>query len=441
MYLGLSDSLIVGFAWTLSVWFALQTSIEPAWLLLTMGSGLLAAVLWWSSKSEFRHWRLREVAVKRLFLGFVVLASTLLASLWLMPSAQFLMLVWAIGCGTALFAARGLIVMMVKHQTEGRGPVHRVAISQSNEVSASEIAALRQRLSDGQKAEVCEACDLRQAVLDGHLDEIVLFGDTEFIKQQGKLLRSLPVDITVGVRPTSPTADLTDGGVIELRLWRRMPLGRASMFLKRIFDMFLASMILIVLLPLLMLIALAIRVTSPGPILFCQNRTGLFQHPFKIYKFRSLYVEDQDLLSLKQAHLNDPRITSVGWFLRATSLDELPQLVNVVCGQMALVGPRPHAPMTGVDGELFEDLLIDYPLRHCVRPGLTGLAQINGCRGPVDSVDALERRLHFDLAYITNWSWREDLMILLKSLGVPFSPLRSQSTDIDLGEPQLRQES
>ena len=161
----------------------------------------------------------------------------------------------------------------------------------------------------------------------------------------------------------------------------------------------------------MVLIALAVRLTSPGPILFKQRRYGLNGQEILVYKFRSMRVtEDGD--TVKQATKNDSRITPVGAFLRKSSLDELPQFLNVLQGRMSLVGPRPHAV---AHNELYRKLISGYMLRHKVKPGITGWAQINGYRGETDTLEKMQQRINYDLEYLRNWSLSLDLQILIKT--------------------------
>jgi putative colanic acid biosynthesis UDP-glucose lipid carrier transferase len=181
--------------------------------------------------------------------------------------------------------------------------------------------------------------------------------------------------------------------------------------IKRISDIVLASLALVLLAPFMAGIAWAIRRTSPGPILFRQRRYGLEGEEFEVYKFRTMLV-CEDGAEIRQAQENDPRVTRVGRFLRRTSLDELPQLFNVLNGTMSLVGPRPHAV---AHNEHYRRLVSGYMLRHKVRPGITGWAQVNGLRGETANVDRMSQRVQFDLDYLRHWSLGLDLMILLRT--------------------------
>lgn len=184
--------------------------------------------------------------------------------------------------------------------------------------------------------------------------------------------------------------------------------------LKRSSDLVLAAAILVLITPLMLAIAIAIKRSSPGPILFKQRRYGLDGREVVIYKFRSMTVqEDGD--QIQQATRNDSRVTKLGAFLRATSLDELPQFINVLQGRMSIVGPRPHAV---AHNELYRKLINGYMIRHKVRPGITGWAQVNGLRGETATVERMQARIEYDLAYLRNWSLTLDLQIIFKTLFV-----------------------
>jgi Undecaprenyl-phosphate glucose phosphotransferase len=185
---------------------------------------------------------------------------------------------------------------------------------------------------------------------------------------------------------------------------------------KLAFDLVLGSLLLVLLSPLLALIALAIRFDSPGPVLFRQPRLGFNNRLFICYKFRSMHHRMADLSGGLQATRDDPRVTRLGKWLRALSLDELPQLLNVLRGDMSLVGPRPHPPNTKAADKLFTDVVARYAHRHRVKPGITGWAQVNGWRGETATVDQIENRVSCDLAYIDNWSIWLDLRIMLLTM-------------------------
>lgn len=195
-----------------------------------------------------------------------------------------------------------------------------------------------------------------------------------------------------------------------------VPLRGWSPFFKRAEDMVLSLLAIAALSPLMLLIALAIKLDSPGPVLFRQKRYGYNNRLIEVFKFRSMHQHQADATAEKQTTRDDARVTRVGRFIRKTSLDELPQLFNVVAGTMSMVGPRPHATATKAAGILFEQAVKEYTSRHRVKPGITGLAQINGYRGETDTVEKIEKRVEFDLEYIENWSVWFDLYILMRTV-------------------------
>jgi exopolysaccharide biosynthesis polyprenyl glycosylphosphotransferase len=184
---------------------------------------------------------------------------------------------------------------------------------------------------------------------------------------------------------------------------------------KRAMDIVIAIAMLLVLAPILISVACCIRVESGGPAIFRQRRGGQFGRPFSIYKFRTMRVMENGE-DVTQARHQDPRITPLGAFLRRTSMDELPQLINVMKGEMSLVGPRPHA--VAHDRE-FQERLPAYAQRFVVRPGITGLAQVRGFRGDTETKESLEGRLSADLEYIETWSLANDVRLLFATLKVP----------------------
>jgi len=184
--------------------------------------------------------------------------------------------------------------------------------------------------------------------------------------------------------------------------------------IKRASDIVLASTILALILPVMLVIAIGVKLTSPGPVLFRQRRYGLDGKEIVIYKFRTMTVlEDGNVI--RQATRNDGRVTRLGAVLRQTSLDELPQFLNVLQGRMSVVGPRPHAV---AHNEMYRGLIKGYMIRHKVRPGITGLAQVNGLRGETDTLDKMQARIEHDLHYLRNWSLQLDLQIVVKTVFV-----------------------
>jgi len=262
---------------------------------------------------------------------------------------------------------------------------------------------------------------LDQALIDARdrgAEEIVLafcWNDPRSIELARDWLRSSPLpvrllpDQKVRYFTENPAFSVGRSHSIEIH---RAPLSKFERASKRTLDIAVASIALILLLPVLLVVALTIKFESSGPVFFRQQRAGFNAKRFSIFKFRTMVVmEDGDTIA--QVRRFDPRVTGIGRILRATSIDELPQLFNVLGGQMSLIGPRPHAI---AHDSLYGNLLSDYAFRHHVKPGMSGWAQVNGCRGATPRVEHMQRRLDLDLWYIKNWSLGLDLWILLKTI-------------------------
>ncbi|HWA50358.1 MAG TPA: undecaprenyl-phosphate glucose phosphotransferase [Dongiaceae bacterium] len=228
-------------------------------------------------------------------------------------------------------------------------------------------------------------------------------------------LRSLAIDVALVPDFVSMRLDrqVTRDSHPPILSVLRKPQSEFDWLVKRSFDFTTSLLLLIALSPLLALTALAIRLESPGPILFRQPRLGLNNREFNVLKFRSMYAEQSDLAAKEQTKRNDPRVTRVGAWIRKCSVDELPQLFNVLAGDMSLVGPRPHALGMQVKNRLCDEIVREYAVRHRMRPGITGWAQVRGLRGAVEEPAVLEARVDHDIYYIDNWSFLFDLRILM----------------------------
>jgi Undecaprenyl-phosphate glucose phosphotransferase len=226
-------------------------------------------------------------------------------------------------------------------------------------------------------------------------------------------LKSLPVDLRLSAR----SADLSvrrislTGETPMFEIWNR-PIQHWNALAKTALDKIFACVLLLLLAVPMALIALLIKLESRGPIFFKQNRFGYNNQVIRVLKFRTMYASMSDVSGAQRTVRNDPRVTQIGYFLRRFSLDELPQLINVVRGDLSLVGPRPHAVAMRVDDRLYQEAVSEYFERHKVKPGMTGWAQINGHRGEVDSAEAARQRVDYDLEYIDRWSLLFDLRIL-----------------------------
>jgi Undecaprenyl-phosphate glucose phosphotransferase len=242
-----------------------------------------------------------------------------------------------------------------------------------------------------------------------------------------KRLWELPVDIRISGQASalklSPRAYTYLGKLPLLAVFDR-PLRGWSGFLKGAMDRTLAALAIVALAPLMLVVALAIKLESKGPVFFRQKRYGFNNELIEIFKFRSMYTERCDADAARLVTKDDPRVTTVGRFIRKTSIDELPQLFNVLTGELSLVGPRPHATQAKAANALYEQVVDGYFARHKVKPGITGWAQVNGWRGETDTREKLEQRVKHDLEYIDRWSLGFDLLILLRT---PFCLFKTQN--------------
>ncbi len=214
------------------------------------------------------------------------------------------------------------------------------------------------------------------------------------------------------VAVAAPFGAILDDGRSEAEFnWRP-----AHLAVKRLVDIFGAAFGLLLLSPLLIAVAAIIKLTSVGPVFFRQERTGLDNKPFQILKFRSMYTDRCDLSGVAQTVADDPRVTPIGRIIRKTNIDELPQLINVLLGDMSLVGPRPHVPGMLAAGVPYEELVVGYERRHAMRPGITGLAQASGLRGPTIDTEPAVMRVVRDIEYIRSFSIWLDIRILFRTV-------------------------
>jgi Undecaprenyl-phosphate glucose phosphotransferase len=258
----------------------------------------------------------------------------------------------------------------------------------------------------------------RRTRVDLVLFALPISAETRILEMLKKLW-VLPVDIRLSAHTNRlrfrPRAYSYLGKVPTLDVFEA-PITDWDLVMKWLFDHIVGTIVLLLAAPVMALVALAVKLDSPGPVLFRQKRFGFNNERIDVYKFRSLYHDQADPLATKVVTKNDSRVTRVGKFIRKTSLDELPQLFNVVFkSNLSLVGPRPHAVQGKVQSQLFDEAVDGYFARHRVKPGITGWAQINGWRGEIDNEQKIQKRVEFDLYYIENWSVLFDLYILLKT--------------------------
>nr|WP_234832037.1 sugar transferase [Sphingobium yanoikuyae] len=235
-----------------------------------------------------------------------------------------------------------------------------------------------------------------------------------------EILKGSNVQGEVVVPEVGETAPLAVGTWLDTStlVVSRGPLNLADRARKRLLDIALTVPLVIALLPLLLLVAIAIKIDSTGPVFFRQQRIGRGNRLFRIYKFRSMRTDCGDALGSRSTGRSDDRVTRIGRFIRSTSIDELPQLFNVLLGEMSLVGPRPHALGSTADNAYFWQVDRQYWHRHALKPGITGLAQIRGFRGATETRGDILRRIEADLEYLHGWSLARDIGILLRTFNV-----------------------
>jgi Undecaprenyl-phosphate glucose phosphotransferase len=345
--------------------------------------------------------------------------------------------VWLFFSAVLLTASRGYLSRLLRRWTESGKLARRVAVIGAGEFSREFIERLRAEphaytvvgLYDDRRSRIPgvqegvrvrgTVSDLLQRSREEQVDLIVIALPLRAVERISRILEqigSAVADICLttdfaGFRYKSSQISSIGSNPVVLIDERPLKDWRAAK--KFAFDMVIGSLLLVVLSPFLALIALAIRFDSPGPVLFRQPRLGFNNRLFTCYKFRSMHHGMTDLMGDRQATRGDPRVTRLGKWLRALSLDELPQIFNVMKGNMSLVGPRPHPPNTKAADKLFTDVVAKYAFRHRVKPGITGWAQVNGWRGETKTMEQIENRVACDLAYIENWSVWFDLRIMM----------------------------
>ena len=392
-------------------------------------------------------------AVGHLLLGWTVAVAGLIASLFFLKIAPDFSRVWlAVWYGTGLVClGAGRFSFMLLARYAGRaGHFARNAIIYGSGGSSETLIAQLQN-DPNSDVRIC-------GVFDDRADErsltsignIPCLGDIEALKAFSRsahvdmLIMALPLaaesrvtmlinrisELPIDVRLAANASTLRFhkraysyiGSVPVIDLCER-PISGWSACAKWVFDKVIATLAIIVLAPVMAAVAVAVRLESTGPAIFRQKRYGFNNELIEVYKFRSMYTDRTDVTASKLVTKDDPRVTRVGRVIRKTSLDELPQLFNVLLGTLSLVGPRPHAVQAKAADRLYPDVVDGYFARHKVKPGITGWAQINGWRGETDTSEKIQKRVEFDLAYIESWSVWFDLYILVKT------PVALLSTD------------
>ncbi|HEY5897286.1 MAG TPA: undecaprenyl-phosphate glucose phosphotransferase [Burkholderiales bacterium] len=371
--------------------------------------------------------------------GWMAIVALLMLLGWASRTLPFfdqrVLLAWAMATPAALFAAHRLVPRILPRLLAAEGLQKNAVIAGANDLGRRLAENLRASPMHGVRLmgyfDDRDASRISEKVLGslGALPDYVRSHNIEAIyialpmASQPRILKLLEElrDTTASIYfvPDIFVFDLIQArvdtiGDLPVVAVCETPFYGFNGLVKRVSDYVLASLALLVLAPVMIAIAIGVKLSSPGPILFKQRRYGVDGRKIMVYKFRSMTVaEDGDVV--KQATRNDSRVTKLGAFLRRTSLDELPQFINVLQGRMSVIGPRPHAV---AHNELYRKLIRGYMIRHKVRPGITGFAQVNGYRGETETVEKMKARIEYDLAYLRNWSLLLDLQILLKTVVV-----------------------
>ena len=405
---------------------------------LTLGGGLLASAYDHAQLFEFRRqWRRIGAAAAG------ALAATLAAA-WAFGALERLGADWILvfaGLGAVgLMGARAAATTLMRQLPRA---ARRTVIIGTGPQAARLAEALRREPAG---LIVIGAVDERSgrgasppgiALLGGmaHLAAMIRRGEVDVAvialpwSMEGRILALLdelsafPVEVRLAPDMMAARLPPDERPVLPPLLCAR-PLTGAGGAVKAVLDYVVATIALVILALPMGLIALAIRLDSPGPVLFRQRRIGFNDRPFEVFKFRTMFQDAADHDAARQELAGDQRVTRIGRFLRRASLDELPQILNVLRGEMSLVGPRPHAPGTRAGGRRFDEVVANYAARHRVKPGLTGLAQVRGLRGPTPNEELLLKRVESDLEYIAHWSPWLDLLILLRT---PLAVLRARN--------------
>jgi Undecaprenyl-phosphate glucose phosphotransferase len=354
------------------------------------------------------------------FLAFCILVP--LGLLGLRKTTKFAL---AEGVARGTIGRRDAVLVGDSNELSSLEPQDLLALfgaAQINQFALSQDGDFHQRL-DADNRIIKSVADF---VRLNNCQEVLLalpWNDTDRIDFVRDQIKSLPVALRLlpdwKVRSLTNFAPSARQRVLAIEI-QRAPLTGAQRLAKRAMDIVLASAALIFFLPIMTLTAIAIKLDSAGPVIFRQSRNGFNGRKFVIFKFRTMTVLENGAAVL-QATRDDPRVTSIGRILRSASIDELPQLFNVLKGEMSLIGPRPHAL---AHDSYFEQILSDYAFRHHVKPGITGWAQCNGARGATPSIEHISERVKLDLWYINNWSLWLDVQILIKTL---FEVLRKRN--------------
>ena len=421
---------------------------------IVLGAALYAGLSQWLGLYDIAAIRSLWKYISRTTLAWVLALAGLATLAFLLKLgsefSRVWLAVWFVGGFSGLLAIRITAKNLIHHWTAEGRLTQRAAIIGAGHTAQALIANLQNNPESD--IEIVGVFDDRNTKRIGeHVDGYPLLGSTADLVEAARESRIdllivtlplvaenrlvqilsqvsiLPIDIKLAAQTSRlrflPRTYSYIGNVAMLDVADK-PISGWDQVTKSVFDRVVGTLALIALSPVMLLTALAIKWDSRGPILFKQKRYGLNNELIEVYKFRSMYTDMSDVNAAKLVTKDDPRVTPVGRFIRKTSIDELPQLFNVLIGNLSLVGPRPHATQAKAADALYQDVVAGYYARHKVKPGITGWAQINGWRGETDTELKIRKRVEHDLYYIENWSLFLDTYILLKT---PASLLNTES--------------
>jgi len=429
-----ANALLVILASFLLAWWLRfgQTPLPQPYLLAILFTLLVAAIVLPATgafRREFEWAMMRRL--RRLVAGWAIVVLVLVSVAAMLKETDTFSRIW-FGLWVLITLAGLIVLVPITHAAAvrarkreqkarkvvlvGAGETARrvqARLQGNSSTSMNLVACFGERWSS---ADVLPISELSDYVFSHKVQEVWIaapWDDKTLLNQALQALKETVVDVNV-----VPDLDqyrllnqsITEWGGLPVISLAGTPMTGSERTLKSVFDWLAALVIAVITLPLTLLIAFLIKLSSPGPVLFRQSRHGLGGEAIKIYKFRTMKLHEESAGQVTQAEKQDSRVTWIGKILRRTSLDELPQLLNVLKGEMSLVGPRPHAIE---HNDLFKSQIPRYMLRHKVKPGMTGWAQVNGFRGLTDTPEKMAMRIEHDLWYIQNWSLWLDLKILL----------------------------
>jgi exopolysaccharide biosynthesis polyprenyl glycosylphosphotransferase len=428
------EAAVVFSAGLLSACLLHQDAFDPAsWDVIVLGS-LLGAILLIAGLKSAEAYAPKSLAsparppLRVICIGALACLATALLMAGLRIGVDVLWaLAWTVFVALTLCFSRMVIAPALRSWLPFEGVDKRIVVVGAGDESGDDLSCLDRDLSSRfdrnciasfyPRPDELSGAEgdrwVERLYLDGVEEVIILpslHDNREWIHEAVRLLEVLPIRVSLAI--PRPAIDSNRPGYVYAALIDQ-PLSASEQAVKRLFDATASLLLLVFLAPLMLLTALLIKLESAGPVFFKQPRYGFGKRVIEVYKFRSMHHDMSDRMADKLTERDDPRVTRVGAFIRRFSIDELPQLINVLRGEMSMVGPRPNPMNAKAGGELYDRVVDNFYTRYRVLPGITGWAQVNGLRGNTDTKEKLIRRVDYDLYYIQNWSFWFDLKIVL----------------------------